>query len=132
VRVSAGELDRIAAEVEAAGRRYSGDDLSGAVMDCDFGLEGAGFTSPKIKRTGEPRPMVIYRCRPDWDAANADEIVSRLEDAWETLGKFRNEVHAIRVAPAQIEFDFVTWWDDFHFYTGRIDVELAPQLQSDE
>jgi hypothetical protein len=132
VRVSADELGRMKRDREKAGRRYSGDDLDGAVMDCDYALHSGGFTPPEIKRTGDVKLMVIYRCRPDWQAETADEVAVRLEECWRAQGAFRNEAHVITVEQAQVLFDFLTWWDDNAFYTGRIEVALPAQLQRNE
>jgi len=130
VRVSVDELQRITNDVANAGRRYSGDDLVGALIDCDYGLEAGGFASPEIQRTDDLRRMVVYRSRPDWEPESTDEVVARLEECWLAQGAFRNEAHAIAVKYGRVLFDFVTWWESGEFYTGRIDVGLPAQLES--
>jgi hypothetical protein len=128
--VSAEELERLARAVEAAGERYDEENLEGARIDCDYGLGDFGFTRPEIVETGQPTPMVVYRCRPEWDAMSAEEIVSQLEDSWETVGSFKHEAHTIHVGAARISLDFVTWWNDYRFYTGRIEVLPARQRRT--
>jgi hypothetical protein len=132
VRVTADELDRIASDVAAAGRRYGGDDLSGAIMDCDYALYDGGFTTIDFSRTGELRPMVIYTCRPESEPESNDDVIEWLEKVWLGRGTFRTEVHAISVKESRLVFDFVTRWDDHHFYNGSIEVELSGQLHSEE
>jgi hypothetical protein len=88
MRVSADELDRIRRDVAKAGRRYSSRDLEGALIDCDYGLVAGGFTSPKVKKTGEPRQMVIYRCRPESEPETTDRVVARLESHGPREGRF--------------------------------------------
>jgi hypothetical protein len=64
VRVKDEKLGALMTKVASKGRRYASADLNGAVIDGDHALEHAGFTVTKITKTGEPKRMVIYRCRP--------------------------------------------------------------------
>lgn len=127
VRVEPDELNRVRNDVVKRGERYSGSNLDGATIDATYALENAGFTFPKFKKTGELEQMVVYQCRPDWGSYDVDEVVRRLETAWVEDGAFTDEVHTLTVADDAITIDFVTWWDAGAYYTGRIEVALAPE-----
>jgi hypothetical protein len=122
VRVKPEELGPIRAKVVREGDRCGGADLDGAVMNADYAWVERGFTDPKIKKTGELKRMVVYTCRPDWSAAETQEVIRRLEEAWANDGAFTHEAHTITVDGDVVAMDFVTWWDDGAFYTGRIEV----------
>jgi hypothetical protein len=124
MRVKPEELGPIRAKVVREGDRHGGADLDGAIMDADHALVEGGFTEPTIRKTGELRRMVVYACRPDWHAAATDDVVRRLEAAWANDGAFTHEAHTIAVEGNVLAMDFVTWWDDGAFYTGRIEVTL--------
>lgn len=124
-RVGAHELSRVRTEIVKRFGRYSSRDLDGATMDAAYGLEAAGFTVPTLKKTGELDHMVLYRCSPDWDWADADEVVRRLETAWAEDGAFKDEAHLLTVEDSLVALDFVTWWDAGPYYTGRIEVSLS-------
>jgi len=127
VRVEPEELGSIRNRVVKDGDRYGGDDLAGAVMDCDFALLGGGFTNPDVTETGDVERMVLYVCRPDWDPTSVDEVAQRLEKRWLEQGAFKHEAHSITLVRDVVALDFVTWWDGGAFYTGRIEVRL-PEL----
>jgi hypothetical protein len=67
-----------------------------------------------------------------WEAATTDQIVSRLERVWAMHGAFQHECHSVNVTGERVLFDFVTWWDDGSFYTGRIEIEPTPEALSEE
>lgn len=72
--------------------------------------------------------MVVYRCSPDWESFDTDEVVRRLEAAWLGDGAFADEVHTLTVADDVVALDFVTWWGTGEtYYTGRIEVMLTPE-----
>jgi hypothetical protein len=127
VRVEPEELRRIKAEVMNRGRPYGGDDLMGAEMDCDYALMDAGFTSPDIQRTGDPAEIVRYLSRPELGSMTEREAIARLEEAWIEKASFREEAHSILVDGGVLALDFVTWWADSHYCTGRIEVDLRKQ-----
>lgn len=127
MRVDAKGLAEIRNDVIERGRRYSGENLDGATMDARYALAIAGFTDPKIKKTGETNSMVLYVCRPESSSWDANEVVSRLEAAWQERAAFSHESHSIAVQADIVTFEFVTWWDDGDYYTGRIEVLLAPK-----
>ena len=52
------ELVSTRERVSSQGRRYSGANLDGAIMDVDHALFEGGFGSPEIKRTGDLSQMV--------------------------------------------------------------------------
>jgi hypothetical protein len=124
VRVEPDELGAIAARVIKEGRPYRGVDLEGAALDADHALVAAGFTPPEFIQTSELKQMVVYRCRPNWSPVQAEDVVRRLEDGWVEDGAFEQESHSIAVSDELVSLEFVTWWDDGAFYTGRIEVIL--------
>ena len=126
VRVEPDEVHRVRSEVAKHGERYSGSNLDGATIDATYALENAGFTFPDFKKTGEQKQMVVYRCRPDWEPFEVDEVVRRLETAWTEDGAFTDEAHALTIEDDVVALDFVTWWKHGDYYTGRIEVSLAP------
>jgi hypothetical protein len=76
--------------------------------------------------------MVIYRSHPTWNAPTTDEIVSRLEEAWTRHGAFRNEAHVVDSSGGRVQLSFITWWDDRHFYIGRIEIEPTAERLKNE
>src|SRR5262249_40221504 len=64
VRLRPDELEEIRRDVMKSGRQYSDDNLDGATIDGDYGLDDFGFTSPTITKTGDLKQMVLYECRP--------------------------------------------------------------------
>lgn len=128
VRVEPEELSRVRNDVVKRGERYSGSNLDGATIDATYALENAGFTFPTFKKTGELKQMVVYRCRPDWESFEVDEVVRRLETAWREDGAFTDEVHTLTIEDELVTVDFVTWWGTGGaYYTGRIEVVLTPE-----
>jgi hypothetical protein len=123
MRIDVAELEQIRDGLARTGRRYSGPDLEGAILDCDHALYEGGFRRPGIKRATEGWLMVVYRSRPMWERAVNDEIVARLEDVWARHGAFQHDAHTVTVKGGRVLFDFVTWWDDGDYYTGRIEIE---------
>jgi hypothetical protein len=69
--------------------------------------------------------MVLYLCRPGWTDAHGSEVVSRLETAWAEDAAFTHEAHSVTVEGDLVALDFVTWWNEGRFCTGRIEVALA-------
>jgi hypothetical protein len=132
VPVSREELARIKRDLAKNDERYSGEDLEGATIDCDYGLEDAGFGSARIPNTGDVAQMVIYACEPQWDAKSRAEVIARLEQSWLDRGAFEHEAHTITEEAERVLLDFATWWDRRTFYTGRIEVSLPIELQSTE
>ena len=65
--------------------------------------------------------MALYLTRAPENAGNAAEIVERLEWAWTSI-IFKHGAYAIRESSEAVRLDFVTWWEDGGFYTGRIKV----------
>ena len=126
MRLPADEFIRVRNEIVRTGNRYGGADLKGAVMDADNALTDAGFTDPEIKKPGDVKRMVVYTCSPAWAPTGEDEIVEQLEQAW-AKGAFEREAHTVAIDQAFVLLDFVTWWDDRSFYTGRIEVALSPR-----
>jgi hypothetical protein len=125
--MSADDLGRIRSEVTDRGARYGGNDLEGAMIDCDHALFEAGFTSPEVLETDEIEAMLVFRCQPAWAAVRSDEVIERLEQGWMQWGAFANEAHTITVETDKVALEFVTWWDGGAFCTGRIEVALGDQ-----
>jgi hypothetical protein len=96
VRVDA-DLATVATRVRNRGRPAGGANLNGAIGDADYALEQAGFSSPKVKKTGDLKRMVVYTCRPRWARATPPEVVARLERLWTRDAAFDEEAHAISV-----------------------------------
>src|SRR5438309_506836 len=111
VRVDAVELQRITQGLERTGRRYTAQDLEGAVLDCDHALFEGHFRRPAIKTVIEGTPMAIYRSHPMWQVVTTEEVMARLEEAWARHGAFENEAHNVTVSDGRVLLDFVTWWD---------------------
>jgi hypothetical protein len=124
VRVEREELSRIRDELARRGRRYGSSELEGAIIDCDYALDEDGFADTRISETGVGDQMVVYTCRPDWRPIVFDEVIDRLEATWTRQGAFKHEAHMISQDADGISLDFVTWWDNERFYTGRIEVAL--------
>jgi hypothetical protein len=129
VRVEPEELSRIKAEIMGRGRPYAGGDLDGATMDCDYALIDAGFTGPQIERTGDPAELVRYTSRPELSSTTEGEAVARLEEAWIESASFSEEAHSISIHGGVLALDFVTWWANNHYCTGRIEVDLRNKEQ---
>jgi hypothetical protein len=125
VRVKPEELARVRNRIVKQGDRYGGANLDAAIVDARYALENAGFTFPKMKKTGELKRMVTYTCSPDWDGADQREVVRRLEKGWVEDGAFEHEAHSTVVEEGLVALDFVTWWEGGAFYTGRIEVTVT-------
>ena len=130
MRVDADELRRITSEVIAAGDVYDDGNLSGAECDVTAALEDAGLTPPdgwtanastSITRTSNPERLALYLTRAPEDLGSAATIVERLEWAWSRFS-FAEGAYTIRESDEAVRLDFVTWWDDGGFYTGRVKV----------
>jgi hypothetical protein len=132
MRVDVAELEQIRDGLAGTGRRYSEPDLEGAILDCDHALYEGGFRRPGIKGAVEGGVMVVYRSWPLWEGAVQDEIVPRLEDVWARHGAFQHEAHTVTLEGDRVLFDFVTWWDDGKYYTGRIEIEPTPAALDEE
>lgn len=127
MRVEPEQLGPIRNRVIKSGDRYGGANLDGATLDAQYALENGGFTFPKTKKTGEAKQMVLYTCEPAWSSPDDGEVVRRVETAWVNDGAFTHEAHSITVETDVVALDFVTWWDDGDWYTGRIEVARATQ-----
>jgi hypothetical protein len=125
MRVDPDEFLRVQSEVAKRGERYGGSNLDGATIDVAYGLESAGFTFPEFTKTGGASEMVIYRCAPDWEPRELEDVVRRLEACWTEDGAFADEGHTLSVQHDHVALEFVTWWEDGAYYTGRIEVSLA-------
>jgi hypothetical protein len=84
----------------------------------------AGFKSPQIERTGDPAEIVRYSCRPELSSMTEDEVVACLEEAWIESASFSEEAHSLSGEGGILALDFVTWWADSHYCSGRIEVDL--------
>jgi hypothetical protein len=125
-RVAADELDRIRRELAREGRPYGSRELGVLIIDCDYGLETAGFERGRSRKTGEAERMVVFQFAAPADAATPDEVAARLEAGWLRDGAFTHEAHTLSVDGPKIVLDFVSWWDDGAFSTGCIEV-AAPR-----
>ena len=130
MRVDADELKRITSEVIAAGDVYDDENLSGAECDVTAALEDAGLTPPdgwganastSITRTSNPQRLALYLTRAPEDVGSTAKIVERLEWAWSRF-VFAEGAYTIRESDEAVRLDFVTWWDNGGFYTGRVKV----------
>jgi hypothetical protein len=124
VRVTLGELGSILHRLAREGDPYGGADLDGAVVDLDHAIVEGGFSPQRIVRTGDAAQMVRVRCDPVGDSSESHKILAQLERAWIAHGAFAHEAHSITVAGEIVVLDFVTWWEDERFLSGRIEVPL--------
>ena len=130
MRVDADELRRITGDVIAAGDVYDGENLSGAEYDVTAALEVAGLTPPdgwtanastSITRTSNPERLALYVTRAPEALGSTAKIIERLEWAWSRFS-FAEGAYTIRESDDAVRLDFVTWWDNGGFYTGRVKV----------
>ena len=129
MRVDAHVFKLIVSAVIAGGDLDEDEDHEGAECDVTFALEHAGLTSPdawanastSITRTSSPERMAVYLTRAPETAGDTAMVVERLEWAW-TRFVFTDGAYTIRESSDAVRLDFVTWWEDGGFYTGRIKV----------